>query len=114
MARRRTIGENPLDALVPPSRPAARPREAPTRRGKPRPAAPARAVRATFHLPAALVDTAKNAAVALSGPPLRLTLAGLVREALTRELERLQKTHHGGKPWPVRSAPLVGGRPVKA
>ncbi len=56
----------------------------------------------------------KNAVVTLSGPPVRLTLAGLVRDALTRELERLRNAHHTGKPWPLRSAPLVGGRPVKA
>ena len=39
-------------------------------------------------------------------------LAGLVREALARELARLRKAHHKGKPWPPRAAPLVGGRPV--
>jgi hypothetical protein len=82
-------------------------------RSAPPAAAPPRAVRATFHLPAELVEAAKNAVVALSGPPLRLTLAGLVRDALARELERLQKAHHGGKPWPARTAPLVGGRPLK-
>lgn len=120
MARRRTIGENPLDALLAPAPASARPRrEAPPRAGKqPRPAAPtpkpARSVRATFHLPAALVEDAKNAVVALSGPPVRLTLAGLVRNALARELERLRNAHHKGKPWPPRTAPLVGGRPVKA
>ena len=45
-------------------------------------------------------------------PPVHLTLAGLVREALARELARLRKAHHKGKPWPPRAAPLVGGRPV--
>ncbi len=50
--------------------------------------------------------------VALSGPPVHLTLAGLVREALARELARLRKAHYKGKPWPPRAAPLVGGRPV--
>ena len=52
----------------------------------------ARSVRATFHLPAALVEDAKNAVVTLSGPPVRLTLAGLVRDALTRELQRMRAT----------------------
>ncbi len=31
---------------------------------------------------------------------------------LARELARLRKAHHKGKPWPPRAAPLVGGRPV--
>ena len=118
MARRRTIGENPLDILVPASPPAARagrdarPRAGTSRRKPAAAVQPARSVRATFHLPAALVDEAKNAVVALSGPPVHLTLAGLVREALARELARLRKAHHKGKPWPPRAAPLVGGRPV--
>jgi hypothetical protein len=120
MARRRTIGENPLDALLTPRR--AAPRPADTRgKGKGRPAGKSRpepsssaSARATFHLPVGLIDDAKNAVIALSGPPVRLTLAALVREALTRELERLRKVHYGGKPWPVRSGPLVGGRPMKS
>jgi hypothetical protein len=94
----------------------------PPQRGRvvPPAAAPARAVRATFHLPAALVDEAKNAVVALSGPPWRLTLAGLMRDALAREIERLKDAYHAGEPWPRRSATradggsgLVGGRPLK-
>lgn len=70
-------------------------------------------MRTTIHLPQALVNEAKNAVVALAGPPLRLTLAGLMRDALARELERLKKAHHAGKPWPPRSSELVGGRPLK-
>jgi hypothetical protein len=114
MARRRTIGENPLDALVPSSRQVARPRDIATRRRTAQPPAAPAVVKATFNLPAALVDEAKNAVVTLGGAPVRLTLAALVSGALTRELERLKKAHHGGKPWPPRSAPLVGGRPLKA
>lgn len=123
MARRRTIGENPLDALLaPPVKPAAPRKATPGGAKRPRtgtapsastPAAPGRSVRATFHLPAALVDEAKNAVVALSGPPLRLTLASLVRDAVRRELDRLKKEQHAGRPFPARSAPLVGGRPLK-
>ena len=104
--RRPTIGSDPFDALLAPSAP-----RTPRAAGKPS-ARPGRKVRATFHLPAELVEEAKNAVVALSGPPVRLTLAALVRDALARELERLRKAHHKGKPWPCRTAPLVGGRPV--
>ncbi len=44
-----------------------------------------RRVRATFHLPHALVEEARNATVALSGPPTRLTLARLVEDADPRQ-----------------------------
>jgi len=50
--------------------------------------------------------------VFLAGPPARLTLAGLAETALRRELERLKKTHNGGKAFPRREAELRGGRPV--
>jgi len=80
--RRRTIGEDPLDGLLEPMKAATKA----SRRGlapagtTPRP--PEKAprtpkVRATFHLPAALLDGLRDAVVALSGPPLRLTLAHL-------------------------------------
>jgi hypothetical protein len=132
--RRSAIGSDPLDALLgvqssPRPLPAGgRPREtralksAPGRQAtgrepeprQPKPPAPRdRKVRATFHVPAALVDEARSAVIALAGPPLRLTLAALVETALRRELERLRKAHHDGQPWPPSSAPLVGGRPIR-
>jgi len=124
--RRPTLGSDPLDALVPrvasprPRQGGTRPREtdAPTtatrrQAGRPPVAAADRNVRATFHVPAALVAEARSAVIALAGPPLRLTLAALVTSALRRELERLKKTHHAGQPWPPASAPLVGGRPIR-
>jgi hypothetical protein len=73
-----------------------------------------RKVRATFHLPLALVDEARNATVALSGPPTRLTLARLVEDALRREVQRLLETHNAGSPFPRRDAELVGGRPIRS
>jgi hypothetical protein len=117
MARRRTIGGKLLRLSRAQRKTAQRNRrEDSTRRGGVRPVAVKSviSVRATFHLPAKLVEDAKNAVVALSGPPMRLTLAALVRSAVARELARLQKTHNKGKPWPQRSAPLIGGRPLKA
>ena|SRR5581483_6289990 len=71
-----------------------------------------RKVRATFHLPQALVDEARNATVALSGPPLRMTLARLVERGIRAELARLRETHNHGEPFPSRDANLVGGRPI--
>ena len=62
MARRRTIGEDPLDILMPAISPAARagrdarPRTGTSRRAPAAAVEPARSVRATFHLPAALVN----------------------------------------------------------
>jgi hypothetical protein len=126
MSRRRTIGTDPLEAVLTPFPDAElRPWSGSpvARKGKgagkgsvpaaPRRAAPSR-VRATFHLPGELVEQARDAVVALSGPPVRLTLAALVEAGIRRELERLQKAHHAGKPWPKRRHALVGGRPVKA
>jgi hypothetical protein len=72
--------------------------------------APGGKVRATYHLPADLVEEARGAVRQLCGPPLFLTLAALVETGLRQELERLKKTHNKGKPWP-RAAPLKGGRP---
>ena len=80
------IGIDPLDLLL----------GAPASAGQRRPAAsPQRSaprVRATFHLPLDLVEEARNATVALSGPPTRLTLARLVETAVRREVERLRHT----------------------
>ncbi len=73
-----------------------------------------RKTRATFHLPVALVEEARNATVALSGPPLRLTLARLVEDGVRREVERLREQHNAGAPFPTRASNLVGGRPIRA
>ena len=62
--------------------------------------------RATFHLPESLVAEARDAVVALSGPPLRLTLAALVETALRKEIRALRKQHNEGKPFPPFGAPL--------
>jgi hypothetical protein len=69
-------------------------------------------VRATFHLPEALFEEARNAVVLLSGPPVRLTLAKLAEIALRRELDRLKKAHNRGKGFPHRDGALKGGRPI--
>jgi hypothetical protein len=71
-----------------------------------------RRVRATFHLPHALVEEARNATVALSGPPTRLTLARLVEDAVRGAIARLRVSHNSGAPFPQRHADLIGGRPI--
>lgn len=101
------IGVDPLDTLL------GDPAEKLSPRPRPTAAVPARRrVRATFHLPFTLVEEARNTTVALSGPPIRLTLARLVEEALQREVQRLRDIHNDGAPFPQRAADLVGGRPM--
>ena len=132
-SRRQVIGNDPLDSLIAPRAPErqappardVKPATAPPRETASRPAArrptpepiavevpKGRSVRATFHIPHDLLEEARNAVVALSGPPLRLTLAGVTQEALRKEIERLKKEHNQGKPFPSRAADLKGGRPI--
>ena len=77
---------------------------------------PAPQGRATFHLPADLVDELRNAVVALSGPPHRLTMSRLAENALRRELDRLRQERIGrdiGKPFRQRSGEVTKGRPIR-
>lgn len=118
--KRHAMGENPLDALVPTRGDTAAAMRA-SRRGlepagtTPRPTPAPRVVkeRLTVHVPVDVVDEVKDAVVALSGPPLRLTLAAFAENALRHELERLQKEHNRGKAFPKRSGELKGGRPIR-
>lgn len=103
MARKSTIGANPLDAVVPMKR-------GETKRVKPQ-AEPARATkeRVTFQLPVGLIEKARDVVFFSPG----LTMASLMEEALLAQLERAEKKH--GKPFPSRAgAALKTGRPVKA
>jgi hypothetical protein len=107
--KRRTIGANPLDALLPPA-----PEEATktgTNEPKPSPQRTAKE-RATYHLPTDLVDEVRDVVVALSGPPLRLTLASFAEKAFRTEIERLKREHNKGRPFPKRDGELRGGRPI--
>lgn len=113
--RRVTMGANPLDLIVPAKAAVKASRRGlapigttPRKEKSPRPAK----VRATFHLPLDLFEEARNAVVFLSGPPARLTLAGLAEAALRGELERLKKRYNAGKAFPRREAELRGGRPI--
>lgn len=105
---RRTIGENPLDALVPPKEEpkVSRKRETPAGRLEPERKAAAKE-RLTVHLPPDTIDRAKNAVYWSPG----LTLAGLAETAFLKALEKLEKENGG--PFPARTAELKGGRPMK-
>ena len=99
MAAKPRLGSDPLDALLP--------REAP-----PAPKAKSKTKRATFALPVELVEQLKNATVALSGPPVRLTLAALATNALTAEIARLEQLYNKGRPFPKRESEPRLGRPI--
>jgi len=118
--KRRTIGEDPLDAVVPmaapPPAPVVKKEAKPTRakvapRPKPEPVPveqkPVKKERLTVHLPVDVIERAKNAVYWSPG----LTLAGLAESAFVRALEKLEKDH--GEPFPARSHELKGGRPMK-
>jgi hypothetical protein len=122
--KRKTIGENPLDALVPPKEPAKSrvgPQAAKALRTPPRPRKAGRAdsifnsttdkrpgkERLTVHVGVDVIDRAKNAVYWTPG----LTLAGLAEDSLVKSLDKLEKDHGG--PFPPRKSELKGGRPVK-
>ena len=68
--------------------------------------------RFTVNLPHGLIEEARDAAVALSGPPHFLTLSAFTREAFRRELDRLRRQATKGRQFPPRSRPLRRGRPI--
>ena len=108
MAPRKTIGDNPLDAVIP----AFGLPDAPRRPVAPRattPSAPQRIEkeRLTVHLPLDLIDRVKNAVYWTPG----LTLAGLAEDALRRAVDKLEKDR--GEAYPARRSELKGGRPLK-
>ena len=94
----RRMGGNPLDRIVPQQE-----------KGEP-PSRPKERRRTTFHLSVDLVERARNAVYALSGPPVRMTLAQLAEDGLTKAVEALEKKHNGGAPFPQRDADLRGSR----
>jgi hypothetical protein len=58
----------------------------------------------SFRIPADLYDRFLNAIDALSGPPERLRYVSEGRAMVEREVERLERKHNGGKPFPRRPA----------
>lgn len=106
MAKRPTIGVNPLDALIPRSAPAPTPVEQPARVA-PVTAPSASKERLTVHLSPALIDRVKNAVYWTPG----LTLAGLAEDALRAAVEALEARR--GDAFPPRREELKGGRPLK-
>lgn len=64
--------------------------------------------RLTLHLPASVVERARNVVYWTPG----LTMTELVASVLTEALDRMEKKR--GEPFPVRKGSLRIGRPVKA
>lgn len=110
-SKRPTIGGNlttsALDVALPESAPTG------PRRRVAEPTQGPRRARATFHIDADLVAECRDAVIHLSGPPVRLTLARLVEDALRAEVDRLKRKHNAGAPFPVYGEKLPGGRPIK-
>lgn len=71
--------------------------------------------RATFLLPKDMLEEVRNAVVALSGPPDRLTMARFAENAFRSELERLRQSRGGryrGRSFPPREEEVRTGRPI--
>ncbi len=100
MPKRRTIGTNPLDAVVPEPQDVPQPRT-------PGPAAPVSKERLTVHLPVDLIEGVKNAVYWTPG----LTLARLAEDALRQALAALEAAR--GAPYPPREHSLTVGRPLR-
>lgn len=109
--KRKTLGETPWDAVVPPKDSGSTSEK--TRKSTPKPTRdPLRGAgghkeRLTVHLSMEVIERAKDAVYWTPG----LTLAGLAENALVKALEPLEKAHGG--PFPRRKAELKGGRPMK-
>ena len=99
-AKRRTIGTNPLDAVVPEPQAVPQPRTTAL-------AAPVGKERLTVHLPVDLIEGVKNAVYWTPG----LTLARLAENALRQALAALEAAR--GAPYPPRERNLTVGRPLR-
>jgi hypothetical protein len=112
MAKRRTMGENPLDAVIP-TKTATAPRgggrkaAATATKAPPKKQAKVIKERLTVHLPVPLIDRVKNAVYWTPG----LTLASLAEKSLESTVDAIEKKN--GEPFPQRKEDLKGGRPIK-
>jgi hypothetical protein len=101
MARRKPIGESPLNEVIPLGR-----RDEPRRARAPEPEK-ATKERVTFQLPVETIERARKAVFWTTGA----TMAALMEGSPSVHLARLEKKR--GEAFPIRSAALKTGRPVK-
>lgn len=99
--------ESTLEVHAPPRQPERPLRSVPT----PKPARKDRC-RATFQMDRELMERCRDTVVALSGPPVRLTLVDFVEAAVRAEIARLEEAHNEGEPFPTRDGELRIGRPI--
>ena len=84
----------------------------PSERVQPMQAAKPAYCRASFQIPEQLLADIRDAVIALSGPPERLTMARFAEVAFRHELERLQVDYNDGRPFPSSDGVVRVGRPV--
>jgi hypothetical protein len=101
MATRKTIGMNPLDAVIPRDLAPGGTDQETEKRPK------VKKERLTVHLSVDLIERVKNAVYWTPG----LTLAGLAEDALREAVDQLEQAR--GEPFPPRQRELTGGRPLK-
>ena len=97
--KKRTIGTNPLDSLIPSSNQTST--KQPTKPDK------VEKQRLTVHIPVDLIDRVKNTVYWTPG----LTLARLAEIAFEHAVDEMEKER--GEPFPEREQELKGGRPLK-
>ena len=90
----------------------AREAEEPTQARKPKDSG--RRARMNVEIPEELAAMVRDAVIALSGPPARLTLARFAEDAFRREVALLETEHHQGRPFPATDRVVRVGRPVGA
>ena len=100
----------PADFVAPLDKPAKASKRSTT---KPAPEPKDPKLRATYYISKDVAYRARNAAVALMGPPSFETLAAIVERGVAAEVQRLEKSHNKGKPFPTRAAELKGGRKLR-
>lgn len=117
------LASSPLESLLgPPPAPEAAPQpRAVEAAPAPEPARPLKSVpqpakkdrtRATFQMDRELLERCRDTVVALSGPPVRLTLVDFVEAAVRAEIARLEAEHNDGESFPQRDGELRIGRPI--
>lgn len=106
MARRSTIGKNPLDAVIPTTaRSKAKP--AVKKRAKPEPEEPTIVrERLSVLIPMDTVERVRNASYWE-----RIPLAAIVNDALNAAIDRMERSR--GEDYPERDKALRAGRPFK-
>jgi hypothetical protein len=97
--RRRTIGDNPLDAVIP---------QTTTARGRDSLTPPLRAVTVGVAFDPELLERARNAVYWTPG----MTLTGLANLGLSQAVDDLEQ-RNGGQPFPARAGTMRTGRPIR-